>query len=227
MRSSRLDIILFGVGQIAEVMAHYVQQDPALNLVGFTVDRQYLPPSGAFKGLPVAAWEDVSSTFPPHLIRLLGPVSYRGNNTFRRDRHLEAREKGYRFASYVHPSSHVGGAEIGENSVILEDCTVQPYARLGAGTILWSKVHIGHHAQIGDFCFFASFCGIAGNARVGDCTFFGGQTGLADNRSVGSGCIVGAGTVLTEDVPDGALAVARGVRIVQNGARRFARTLLG
>ena len=222
-----MHVILFGVGQIAEVMAHYVQEDPGLTLVGFAVDRQYLPPSGEFKGLPVAAWDEVSTIFSPDQVRILGPVSYRGNNTFRRDRHLEAKEMGYRFATYIHTSSHVAGAEIGENSVILEDCTVQPYARLGAGTILWSKVHIGHHAQVGDFCFFASFCGIAGNSKVGDCTFFGGQTGLADNLSVGSGCIVGAGTVLTESVPDGALAVSRGVRIVQKGARRFARTLLG
>lgn len=222
-----MDVILFGVGQIAEVMAHYIEDDPGLNLVGFVVDRQYLPASCDFKGLPVAAWDDVRRTFSPDQVRLLGPVSYRGNNKFRRDRHIEAKEMGYRFASYIHPSSHVSGALVGENSVILEDCTVQPYARLGVGTILWSKVHIGHHATVGDFCFFASFCGIAGNARVGDCTFFGGQTGLADNLSVGSDCIVGAGTVLTENVPDGALAVARGVRIVQNGARRFARTLLG
>ncbi|SOC15196.1 acetyltransferase [Rhodobacter maris] len=222
-----MDIILFGVGQIAEVMAHYVEQDPDFNLVGFTVDRPYLPPSGAFKGLPVAAWDDVCAAFPPEQVRILGPVSYRGNNTFRRDRHLEAKEKGYRFASYIHPSSHVSGAEIGENSVILEDCTVQPYAKLGTGSILWSKVHIGHHAQVGNFCFFASFCGIAGNARIGDCTFFGGQTGLADNLSVGSGCIIGAGTVVTETIADGALAVARGGRVLPNGARRFARTLLG
>ncbi|ETD80028.1 acetyltransferase [Rhodobacter capsulatus] len=222
-----MDIILFGVGQIAEVMAHYVQQDPHLNLVGFTVDRAYLPPSGAFKGLPVAAWDEADTLFPPGKIRILGPVSYRGNNTFRRDRHFEAKERGYSFASYIHPSSHVSGAEIGENSVILEECTVQPYAKLGAGSVLWSKVHIGHHAQIGDFCFFASFCGIAGNARVGDCTFFGGQTGLADNLSVGSGCIIGAGTPVTETIPDGALAISRGVRVLPNGARRFARRLLG
>lgn len=222
-----MDVILFGVGQIAEVMVHYIQEDPGLNLVGFTVDREYLPPSSEFKGLPVSAWDDVSRTFSPDQVRILGPVSYRGNNRFRRDRHLEAKELGYRFATYIHPSSHVGGAQIGENSVILEDCTVQPHARLGMGTILWSKVHIGHHATIGDFCFFASFCGIAGNARVGDGTFFGGQTGLADNLSVGSGCIVGGGTMLSENLPDGALAVARGVRIVPNGARRFARALLG
>ena len=222
-----MDIILFGVGQIAEVLAHYIQDDPSVNLLGFAVDRPFMPPSGEFKGLPVAAWDDVQATFPPDKVRVLGPVSYRGNNMFRRERHFEAKEMGYRFATYIHPSSHVRGAEIGENSVILEDCTVQPYARLGVGTILWSKVHIGHHAQVGDFCFFASFCGIAGNSRVGSGTFFGGQTGLADNLSVGEGCIIGAGTVLTENVPDGALAVARGVRIVQKGAKRFARTLLG
>lgn len=221
-----MDVVLFGVGQLAEVMTDYLLEDLNLNLVGYTVDRDYLPAKKEFKGRPVVAWEDIDTAFPCDRFLLLGPVSYRDNNRFRRDRYLEAKAKGYRFASFIHPSSHVVGAEIGENSIILEDCTVQPYAKIGACSILWSKVHIGHHAQIGDCCFFASFCGIAGNARVGDCTFFGGQSGLIDNLSVGSDCIIGAGTTLTCSVPDGSVAVARGVRVIKGAARRFARTLL-
>lgn len=221
-----MDVVLFGVGQLAEVMTDYLREDPNINLVGYTVDRGFLPEKNEFKGRPIVAWEDITTTFPCDRFHLLGPVSYRDNNRFRRDRYLEAKAKGYRFVSFIHPSSHVVGAEIGENSIILEDCTVQPYAKIGACSILWSKVHIGHHAQIGDYCFFASFCGIAGNARVGDCTFFGGQSGLIDNLSVGSDCIIGAGTTLTCSVPDGSVAVARDVRIIKGAARRFARTLL-
>lgn len=219
-------MIVFGAGQLAEVLTHYLSEDPAFNLVGYTVDRSFLPEKREFKGRPVVAWEDIESAYPPDRFHLLGPVSYKDNNRFRRDRYLEAKAKGYQFASFIHPSSHIAGAEIGENSIILEECTVQPYAKIGVCSILWSKVHIGHHAQIGDFCFFASFCGIAGNARVGDCTFFGGQSGLIDNLSVGADCIIAAGTTLTKSVPDGSVAATRGVRIIKNAAKRFARTLL-
>lgn len=222
-----MDIVVFGTGQLAEVMTFYLSQEPDITVAGYTVDAAYMPPGRRFLGRPVAPWEEIAAHFPPEDYHLIGPVSYRDNNRLRRDRYLQGKAMGYRFASYIHPSSHVAGSEIGENSIILEDCTVQPFARIGTGCILWSKVHIGHHAQVGDFCFFASFCGIAGNARIGNRVFFGGQTGLVDNKSVGSDCIVGAGTILTDNLPDGALAVARGVRIVPRGARRFGKRLLG
>ena len=221
------DIVIFGAGQFAEVMAFYLDTHPEFTVVGHTVDRSFLPESRQLGNRPVVAWETLEQDFPPDKVQILGPVSYRDNNRFRRDRYLDGKRRGYRFATYIHPSSHVGGAQIGENSIILEDCTVQPFARLGACSVLWSKVHIGHHTEIGDACFFASFCAIAGNCRVGSCCFFGGQTGLVDNCSVGSDCIITAGTAVTRSLPDGAVAYDRKLHIVKNAARRFSRKLLG
>lgn len=222
-----LDVILFGVGQLAETLTYYLDEDPALDLIGYTVDRAWLPEDGTFCGRPVVAWDAIEDRFPPDRVHLLGPISYRNTNLLRYDRYRNGKDRGYRFTSYVHPSSHVGGARLGENTIVLEECTVQPHARLGHSCILWSKVHIGHHARIGDACFLASFCGIAGNCDVGERTFFGGHTGLADNLSVGSGCIIGAGTVLTSSLPDGALAAMRQTRVIHGGAKRFASRLLG
>lgn len=221
------DVVIFGAGQLAEVLAFYLEADPDLTVVGYTVDRAFMPESGRFGNLPIVAWETIEQHFPPDQVQILGPLSYRDNNRFRRDRYLEGKRRGYDFASYIHPSSHVAGAHIGENSIILEECTVQPFARLGACSVLWSKVHIGHHTEIGDACFFASYCGIAGNCRVGSCCFFGGHSGLVDNCSVGSDCIVTAGTVITRSVPEGAVAFDRKLQIVEKAARRFARKLLG
>lgn len=220
------DVVIFGAGQIAQVLSAYLEAAPEFNLLGCVVDRAYLPEGRTLGHLPVVAWETLEQDFPPGRVKLLGPISYRDNNKLRRDRYLDAKRRGYDFATYIHPSSHVLGAEIGENSIVLEECTVQPHARLGVGSILWSKVHIGHHTTIGDNCFFASFCGIAGNCTVGSCTFFGGHTGLVDNCSVGADCIIGAGTVLHKPLSDGSVAYAPETRIIENAARRFSRLLL-
>ena len=221
------DIVVFGAGQLAEVMAFYLNAHPDFRVVGHTVDRNFMPEVNRLGNLPVVPWETIEKDFPPGTVQIIGPVSYRDNNRFRSDRYLDGKRRGYDFATYIHPSSHVDGATIGENSIILEECTVQPFSRLGVCSILWSKVHIGHHAEIGDACFFASFCGIAGNARVGSRCFFAGQTGLADNCSVGSDCIITAGAVVTRPVPDGAVVHDRKMRIIENAARRFSRKLLG
>jgi len=221
------DVVVFGAGKLAELLSLYISNDENLRIVGFTVDSVYLPSGGRLGSLPVVPWETLEQDFPPDEVMILGPVSYRDNNRFRWNRYLEGKRRGYSFATYIHPSSHVVGAEIGENSIILEECTVQPFARLGPCSVLWSKVHIGHHAEIGDACFFASFSGIAGNSRVGSRSFFGGQTGLVDNCSVGADCIVAAGTVVTRPMPDGAVARGGKVRILENAANRFGKTLLG
>ncbi|MDU8909791.1 hypothetical protein [Aestuariicoccus sp. MJ-SS9] len=222
-----MDVIVFGVGQLAEVVGHYLDNHSDLTVAGYTVDPDFLPTEPEFRGKPVVPWDRIAQDFPPDRYQLIGPVSYRDNNRFRRDRYLEGKAMGYRFASFIHPTAQVETPHVGENSVILEECTVQPFSRLGVCSILWSKVHIGHHARIGDYCFMASFCGIAGNVRVGDCVFFGGMSGVTDNLTVGSDCIVGADTVVTRDLADGALAAARGIRVIEGGARRFGKRLLG
>jgi NDP-sugar pyrophosphorylase family protein len=45
---------------------------------------------------------------------------------------------------------------LGENCLVLEDNTIQPFASIGRNVTLWSGNHIGHHAQIRDHCFIAS-----------------------------------------------------------------------
>ena len=202
-------------------------QDLRFRLKGFTVNADYMPKNESFCNLPVVAWEKLEERFPPGETLLLGPISYRSNNRFRRDRYLEGKARGYDFATWVHPSAQVEGASIGENSVIFDGCTVQPFAKIGTSSILWSKVHIGHHSAVGDNCFMASFCGIAGNSRVGDCTFFGGHTGLVDNCSIGSNCIVTAGAIVTQAVPDGSIVIGSKARILHNAADRFGRRILG
>ncbi len=221
-----MKVILFGAGQFVEVISHYLQQDTSFEIAGYTVDRDYLPDAAEILGKPVIAWEDMPERFPPDEYVILGPISYQNNNRLRKDRYQEGKALGYKFATYVHPSSHVSGAQIGENSIILEECTVQPFAKLGVCSILWSKVHIGHHAVIGDYCFFASFCGIAGNARVGERVFFGGQTGLVDNTIVGEGCYIGAGTVITKNLAENSAALANNYRVIEGAADRFANRRL-
>lgn len=220
-----MKVVIFGVGQLAEVIGHYLENDPRFEIAGFVVDNAYLPDTAHFAGKPVVAWERITEVYPPKEYALLGPISYRKNNNLRKERYLEGKSLGYKFASFVHPSSHVTGARIGENSILLEDCTVQPFATLGVCSILWSKVHIGHHAQVDDYCFFASFCGVAGNARIGERVFFGGQTGVTDNLSVGDGCIIGAGAIVTQDMAPNSVAVGANIRVLKNAAHRLSRHL--
>ena len=60
------------------------------------------------------------------------------------------------------------------------------------------------------------------STRIGEGAFIGSNTALVAPVTVGKGAIVGAGSVVTRDVGDDALAVARGTQEERPGwAARF------
>ena len=195
------DIIVFGAGRIAEVAKVYIDAHGPDRIIGFTVDEAYLE-TDTFHGLPVVAWERLESRFPPTDAKLLGPLSYRGLNDFRRDRHLEGRRRGYAFASFIHPATHIYTRDIGENCFILEGNVIQPFARIGQGVMMWSGNHVGHHAVVGDYCFLSSQVGLGGGVRLGERCFLAGKVGVETSVEVGEASFLGTGAIVRKNLPD-------------------------
>jgi sugar O-acyltransferase (sialic acid O-acetyltransferase NeuD family) len=200
------DIVIFGGGQIAEVAKAYIDRHGDHRIVGYTVDAAYVT-TDRFLGLPLVPWERLEQFFPPGEIQLLGPLSYRRMNEFRRDRYFEGKARNYQFASFVHPHSHIYTEDIGENCFILEANVIQPFVRIGNNVMMWSGNHIGHHSIIGDHCFLASQVGIAGSTRIGEGCFLAGQVGVTEGLTIGNNCLLSVGTLVTKDLADGSVVV--------------------
>jgi sugar O-acyltransferase (sialic acid O-acetyltransferase NeuD family) len=194
------DVVIFGAGQIAEVAKVYMDAHSTNRIVGFTVDTAYRN-AETFQGLPLVAWERLEDHFPAGSVKLLGPLSYRRLNDFRRERHLEGKARGYAFASFVHPASHVYTHDIGENCFILENNVIQPFVRIGDGVMIWSGDHIGHHAVVGDYCFLASQVGLGGGVRVGARSFLAGKAGIESGVEIGEACFIGTAAIVKKNLP--------------------------
>jgi acetyltransferase-like isoleucine patch superfamily enzyme len=196
------EIVVLGAGRIAEVAKVYLDRFSSDKVVGFSVDRDHRT-QDTLNGLPVDAWEDMEQHYAPGKVKLLGPLSYQRLNEFRRERYLEGKQRGYDFTSFIHPSTHNLADVVGENSFILENCTIQPFVTIGVGLIMWSSSHIGHHATIGDNCFISSQVGIGSSVQIGSCSFIGGQAGIWNGLHIGASCYVGAGAGIRRDLaPD-------------------------
>ena len=133
---------------------------------------------------------------------------------------------------HIKAFSHIEGAEIGPN------CQIGPFARLRPGTRLAEAARIGnfvetkqaeigsgakinHLSYVGDAEIGAAAnigagtitCNYDGHGKyrtlIGEQAFIGSNTALVAPVSIGAGAIVGAGSVITEDVPDAALGLAR------------------
>lgn len=195
------DIVLFGTGAMAEVIAVYLRAHSDYRIVGYTVDAAFHD-AERHDGLPLVAWEALEDRFPPGEVLLLGPLTYRRMNTVRRDRYLEGRARGYGFARFLHPASHIYTDRIGENCVILEANVIQPFAEIGDNVIIWSGNHIGHHSRIGDHCFIASKVAISGHVTVGPECYLGGQVGIPHGLTLGRGCALLNQTHIVRDLAD-------------------------
>ena len=145
----------------------------------------------------------------------------------------------------IHAFSHIVQASIGKKA------SVGPYARLRPGTsvgdgarignfvetkaaILEAGVKVNHLSYIGDAHVGANSnigagtitCNYDGFSKhqttIGRGAFVGTNSSLVAPVSIGDGAYIGSGSVVTKDVPDDAMAVARSPQTNRDGgARRY------
>jgi sugar O-acyltransferase (sialic acid O-acetyltransferase NeuD family) len=203
-------VVIFGLGQIAELADFYFTHDSDYEVVAFTVDQQYIT-TPEFHGRPVVAFEAVAEQYPPERYALFVAVSYAKINQLRAAKVAAARALGYQLASYLSSRATVfPGFELQPNCLILEDNTIQPFAKVGSNVTLWSGNHIGHHCVIDDDVFVASHVVISGGVKIGQGSFIGVNATLRDHVTLGQKCVIGAGALVLEDQPDLSVLAPRG-----------------
>ncbi|MGZ6038927.1 MAG: acetyltransferase [Phenylobacterium sp.] len=204
------DVIIFGSGQVAEVICHYLTHESDHRVVGFTVDGEYLKEDKVL-GLPVVPFETLSQAFPPASHSVYVAMSFRGLNAPRAAKLAECEAKGYAAIGHVSPSAVVPPGFVAKpNTFIMEHNTIQPFVEIGRNNIIWSGNHIGHHTTIGKDNFIASHAVISGAVTIGDNCFIGVNATLRDNISIGSRCIIGAGALVLKSAPDGTVFPGKG-----------------
>ena len=196
------DVVIFGVGQIAEVVHYYLTQEGGRNVVAFTVDEQYRSTDSLF-GVPVVDFATVEKRYPPESHEMFVAMSFKKVNKLRQAKVEEAEAKGYTLASHVSPNATVWtGFQANPNTIVMENNVIQPFAKIGRNVIVWSGNHIGHHSTIEDHCFIASHVVVSGSVTIGEGSFVGVNSTIRDNVKVGSHNVLGAGTLILADTPN-------------------------
>ena len=187
-------VVIFGLAENASLAHFYLTHDSQHEVVGFTVDREYLPSESTFEGLPVVPFEEIADSFPPTSVSLFAPLSPRDMNQVRARVYQAAKERGYSLISYVSSKATVfSNVTVGDNCFILEDNTLQPFVRIGNNVILWSGNHIGHHGEIKDHVFFTSHVVLSGRCTVEPYCFFGVNATIRDGLRIAEGSFIGMG----------------------------------
>lgn len=168
---------------------------------------------------------------------LYGPCEIYGTSRVARgaciESHCVLRDAVVAEGAVIHSFSHLEKAEVGPGAL------VGPFGRLRPGAVLEADAHVGnfvelkkarlgqgakanHLSYIGDAEVGAGSnigagaitCNYDGKHKfqtvIGPRAFIGSNTALVAPVSVGEQALVGAGSVITKDVPDNTLAIARG-----------------
>jgi sugar O-acyltransferase (sialic acid O-acetyltransferase NeuD family) len=196
--SEKQPIVLFGGGEMAEVIRYYFTHDSIYDVVALTVDREH---AGEISSdLPVVPFDEIESRYPPDRFKMFVALSYRSVNQVRARKYAEAREKGYTLVSYVNSKSTTWpDLSIGDNCFIFENNVIQPFVKIGSDVILWSGNHIGHHSTIHDHCFLASHIVVSGGVTIEPLTFIGVNATLRDHVRIAAECVIGAGALILKD----------------------------
>lgn len=216
-------LIIVGDAAFAEIAYEYFTYDSPYSVAGFAVERAYLTKESLF-GLPVVALEEVEKRFAPGEHEAFVALTYAQLNRVRARLCGVMKERGYRLASYVSSRAFVWrNVQVGENTFIFEDNTVQPFVTIGSDVILWSGNHIGHHSAVEDHCFISSHVVVSGFCRVGAYTFMGVNATVANNVTIGKDNFVGLGAVIAHDTPDNALVKGAPSEVAEGLARRVCK----
>ena len=199
-------LVIFDTGDTAQVASVYLRQHSDHEVVAYVVDRKFLV-EPQFLGRPVIAWDELPTRFPPGNVLLLGPLSVRRMNQFRKERFLEGKALGYEFASFVHPSVERLEVSMGENCFVFGGVIIEPFARLGDNVIVWSNAHIGHHAMIENHCFIGPGAGVGGYCVIGEGSFLGPKADVAPRVRVGRDCFLAQRSAISEDAADGGVYI--------------------
>lgn len=199
---NRKPLVIFGTSEIAQIAKFYFETDFAKNVKGFILDDEFVTVP-TFDGCPVIASSRVTQLFPPDEYDMFIAVSYREMNRVRSAKCEWARSLGYQLSSYISPRATTFSTFVcGDNCLILEDNTIQPFATIGSNVFLWSGNHIGHHSVIQDDVFISSHVVVSGGVRIGRGSFVGVNATIRDHVTIGDWVLIGAGAIILSDVPD-------------------------
>jgi sugar O-acyltransferase (sialic acid O-acetyltransferase NeuD family) len=198
-------LLIFGTGEIAELAYFYFTNDSNWKVCGFVCDDEYFKEK-TFCNLPCIKFSEIKD-YPTEKYAIHVALSYKKLNKIREEKYLLFKKLGYELPSYVSSKATVWSQDIGDNCLILEDQTIQPYVKIGNNVMLWSGNHLGHASVIEDHVYVSSHVVISGHCRIGARSFIGVNAAIKDFTTIGKDCFIGMGVNITRNCEDGTVCL--------------------
>jgi len=190
-------LIIYGNGRIAKILYQFAKKQ--YDVVAFTVDKDFIE-EDTIEGLPLVAFENIESEYAVDEYKMIIAVGYIQMNNIREKKYLEAKEKGYKFINYIHQSVDVhDNILLGENNIILDHVTLQPYVEIGNSNFIWSNSVVAHGSKVKDTNWITSGVVISGDSTICSKCFLGVNSTIGHNITIEDENFIGANTLITKN----------------------------
>jgi sugar O-acyltransferase (sialic acid O-acetyltransferase NeuD family) len=217
------DLVIFGVGKIAEVIYYYAKEECRYNVVAFSVDEPYKN-KVTFQGLPVVSFAEVETHYPPAGNDMFIAVGYHDLNKLRENKCNEAMAKGYELVSIISPLANLPlNVSTGWNCFIMPPAIIHPCVSIRNNVFIFSGAMVGHHSVIDDHCWLTSCCNISGNVHVGANTFMAVNATVGHSVTIGKKCFLGANTLVVKNLEDEKVVIAESSKPIKLNSSQFLR----
>ncbi|KZZ37146.1 MULTISPECIES: acetyltransferase [unclassified Oleiphilus] len=212
-------LIIYGNGHMAKMIFQFVKTE--FEVVAFTVDRQCIAEPNLC-GLPLVPFDEIEQSFSTKDCFMLIAVGYVQMNQIRENKYLEAKDKGYKFINYIHPSVVIHDEiSIGVNNIILDHASVHPYCVIGNGNFISSNSNIGHGCSLGDNNWMNAGVSIGGETKVEDKVFFGINSAVGHGIVIKAESFIGGHALISRDTDIGGVYLAASADKHRLGSQAF------
>jgi sugar O-acyltransferase (sialic acid O-acetyltransferase NeuD family) len=213
-------IIIYGNGKIAGILYQYMKR--SYEVVAFTVDQIVMSDKKKFCGLPLIAFNKVENYFPVDEYKMIIAIGYINMNNLRMQKYREAKQKGYEFINYIHPSVIIHDDLImGHNNVIFDHVSIQPGASMGHSNYFWSNSVLAHGSSVEDGNWITSGAVISGDTKLGSRIFLGINASIGHNIIIGDECFIGANALVTKQTIANSVWINREAEQFRLESKRF------
>lgn len=216
-------IILAGNAVTADILNHYLAQDDRYQVVGLTVDDEFLDQShiSNLKSYPLSSIKDIHS---PRDCAVILAMGYNNINRSRESMFHRLKEMGYHIESYIHPDAKIYTQhQLGEGCIVLPSAVIEPHVRIGANTLIWANVTVAHHSSIAEHCWLASGAVISGQVQIKKNVFIGVNATIVNEVIIDEFCLIGAGALITKNTKASSVHLARSGEELRYSAQDYVK----
>ncbi|MCI7478359.1 MAG: acetyltransferase [Selenomonadales bacterium] len=129
-------------------------------------------------------------------------------------------DKGFKFASVIHPNSVIASnVKISDGVIIFPFVFISSNVKIGENTVIHANAVIENDCKIGADCVINWQSGIGANTFIGQGSFVGPNSVVRDGLDIGDHVIIGMGSVVVKNVKSRTVYVGNPARKIKENSK--------